>query len=382
MKHTEKKLPPKNEEAEQAVLGSMLFSREAIDTASRELRAEDFSKNSHKIIFNTILDLDKKNLAADILTTVEELRRHVNLENAGGASYIAGLTSTVPASANIEYYTQLVLDRSVRRVLFYLAHQILADIFDETLDYRDLMEKIERQLFELRAAKQSQQYRSLKNIVPKVIEDIESRVKSKNAITGIPSGFSELDDLTFGFQRSDYIVIGARPSVGKTALALSMVLHISVKKHIPSAFFSLEMSDTSLVMRMFAGEARVDSKKIRSGFLHSNDFASLVKAAGALYEAPLYIVNTPNIGFSELRAQARRLRAHEKIEIIFIDYMTLITPDNDKKQVYEQYNEVSKSLKNLARELEIPIVVLSQLGRGTQEKDPKLSDIRASGGIE
>ena len=377
-----KQLPPRNEEAEQAVLGSMLFSREAIDIVSYKLRAEDFSVNSHKVIFNAILDLDRKNHTADILTTVEELRRQGNLEKTGGASYIAGLTNVIPSITNIEYYADVVLDSSVRRSLFYMAHQTLADVFDESLEYRKLVEKIEGELFKLMVAKQSQQCRVLKDIVPKVVEDIEKRVKTKNAIIGVPSGFSELDYMTCGFQPSDYIVIGARPSVGKTALALSMVSHISIKKQIPAAFFSLEMPDVSLVMRMLAGEARVDSKKIKTGFLRSSDFVSLISAAGAMYEAPLYIVNTPNIRFAELRTQARRLRTHEKVEIIFIDYMTLITPENTKLQTYEQYTEVSKSLKNLARELEIPIVVLSQLGRGTQEKDPKLSDIRASGGIE
>ena len=380
--NNDKRLPPRNEEAERIVLGSMLSSREAIDTVTQILSTEDFSNNAHKIIFSTILELDKKNHTADILTVIEELGRIKQLEKAGGNSYIAALTNILSSSANIEYYAQIVLDRSVRRTLLNIINCAFADIFDDSIDYRLLVDKIEKQIFELKLNKQSYGYKNLKDIVPKVIKEIDNRVKAKNAVTGIPSGFLLLDEMTSGFQRSDYIVIGARPSVGKTALVLSMALHISAKKNIPAAFFSLEMSDMSLVMRMLAGESRVDHRKIKTGLLKSSDYSELLEAAETLYDMPLYIIDTPNMRIQDLRTQARRLRSREKVEIIFIDYMTLVTPENSKQQTYDQYNEVSKNLKSLARDLEIPIIVLSQLGRKTHTNNPNLSDIRAAGGIE
>jgi replicative DNA helicase len=333
-------------------------------------------------VFKSILQLDKENHNADIITVVEELRRNGELDQAGGPAYVASLTNVVPSSSNVDYYAKIVLDRSVRRSLFTIARQIMGDIFDESVEYRTILEQIQQKIYELSENKQSHSYKSLKKIVPELLDELEKRMKSKNSITGVASGFTELDVMTSGFQRSDYIVIGARPSVGKTALAISMAVHISVKNHIPAAFFSLEMPDISLGLRMLSGESKVDSKKIKLGLLSPKDYPNIYQAANSLYEAPLYIVDSPNMRILDLRTQARRLRTHEKVEIIFIDYMTLVTPENTKLQTFDQYADVSKSLKSLARELNIPIVVLSQLGRGTKGEDPKLSDIRASGGIE
>jgi replicative DNA helicase len=334
------------------------------------------------LIFQAILQLDKENHNADIITVVEELRRTGGLDQAGGAAYVASLTDVVPSSSNVDFYAKIVLDRSIRRSLFTISRQIMADVFDESAEYRVILEQIQQKIYALSENKQSHSYKSLKKIVPRVVDELEKRLKSKSAVTGVASGFIGLDNMTSGFQRSDYIVIGARPSVGKTALALSMAVHISVKNRIPAAFFSLEMSDVSLGMRILAGESRIDSKKLKLGLLSQKEYPGIYQAANSLYEAPLYIVDSPNMRLLDLRTQARRLRTHEKVEIIFIDYMTLVTPENAKLQTFDQYAEVSKSLKSLARELDIPIVVLSQLGRGTQGEDPKLSDIRASGGIE
>jgi replicative DNA helicase len=271
----------------------------------------------------------------------------------------------------------------VRRSPLTIANQIIADIYDETIEHRTILEQVQQKIFDLTENNQTHPYRKLDKIVPELIEEIEAQVKSGKMITGIPSGFYQLDNMTFGFQPSDYIVIGARPSVGKTALALTMASHIAVKKKIPAAFFSLEMSDRSLVRRLLSGESKIDSENIRIGKLKASDYAKMIEGASHLYEAPLYIVDSPNMKLLDLRAQARRLRMQEKVEIIFIDYMTLVTPENTKLQTFDQFAEVSKAIKSLARELDIPIVVLSQLNRDVKgDKEPELSNIRASGAIE
>jgi replicative DNA helicase len=376
------KIPPHDDEAERATLGALMISGDAITTALQYLRPDNFYSGANKRIYQAIIDLFNQGHRADILTVTEALRQTGELENSGGPAYVASLPDVVPSASNIGYYAQIVRDRSVRRTLFDIAGQIVADVFDETTDYRTILEQIQQKIFGLTENNQPRSYKTLKAIVPEVVKEIEEQVKSGNSLTGVPTGFGRLDDMTGGFQRSDFIVIGARPSVGKTALALSMASYISVKKKIPSAFFSLEMPDKALVRRMLAGESRIDAKRLKTGFLKNSEFPKIGEAAGLLYEAPFYVVDSPNMRLLDLRAQARRLRIQEKVEIIFIDYMTLVTPENTKLQTFDQFAEVSKSLKSLARELDIPIVVLSQLNRSIKENEPDLSNIRASGAIE
>jgi replicative DNA helicase len=376
------KIPPHDDEAERATLGALILDNNTIDTALQYLRPDSFYSGANKRIFQAIIDLFNQGHTPDILTVKDKLTQTGELEQSGGATYVASLTSVVPSTANIEYYAKIVLDRSIRRSLFYTAHQIIKDIFDETIGYQDLLERVQKKLFELIDDSQSYTIKSLKDIVPGIINEVIERSKSGEMLTGIPSGFEKLDEMTAGFQHSDFVVIGARTSVGKTALALSMAAYITVKKHIPAAFFSLEMTDAALVRRLLAGEARVDAKRIKTGFLKTSDFPKLAEGAAILYEAPLYIMASPNMPLLDLRAQARRLRLQQKVEIIFIDYLTLITPENAKREQWQQFAEISKSLKSLARELNIPIVALSQLNRETNEKEPQLSNIRASGAIE
>jgi replicative DNA helicase len=374
--------PPHDDEAERAVLGALLQDKDALEITEQYLDGDDFYSGANSRIYQVIRDLVQRGYAADIITVRSALEQNGGLDAAGGPAYIASLTSVVPTIANTEYYAKIVFACSVKRALFKAANTIIDGVFDESVEYGEILDKAQRDIFRIAENKNEITYKKLKAIIPPFIEKVEERSKSGNAITGVPSGFGKLDEMTSGFQPSDFIVIGARPSVGKTALALSMAAHIAIKKKIPAAFFSLEMADSALLLRLFAGEARIDAKRLKTGFLKSDDFPKLVDTAGLLYDAPLYTVATPNMKFSDLRSQARRLRLHEKVEIIFIDYLTLVTPENTRLQTFDQFAEISKSMKGLARELDIPIVVLSQLNRQTSDKGAQLSNIRASGAIE
>ncbi|MDR3139300.1 MAG: replicative DNA helicase [Treponema sp.] len=376
------KIPPHNDEAEQAVLGALLLDENAITAAIQYLRPEDFYATANNRIYEAVLGLFNKGLKADIITVTGELRQTGKLDEAGGPDYIASLTNVVPSSANIEYYAQTVQDYSLRRALLRVSYEISARSFDESIDSRLILEEIQQRLFDLSDNRHAFSFKSAKEIIPEAIRIIENIYRSKKEYTGIPSGFDDLDKLTSGFQPSELIIIGARPSMGKTALALTMAAHISIVKKIPTAFFTLEMSDMALLQRLISSEAKIESNALRTGFLKPDDMQKLFKAAGNIYEAPLYIVDMPNMKLLDLRAQARRLRAIQKVEIIFIDYLTLISSENFRLQRHEQIAEISRSLKSLARELNIPIVVLSQLTREAEKEKPNLSAIRESGSIE
>ena len=376
------RIPPHNEEAEQATLGALLLDDDAVSTAIRYLRPDDFYSNSNRRVYRAILNLSNLGRKADIITVIEQLRQDGDLDVSGGPSYIASLTNVVPTSANIDYYAQIVQDCSIRRTLLKISSDISARSFDESNESRMIVEEAQKQIFELTDNRQSLTFKSAKEIIPKTIEAIERLYNTKDAFTGVPSGLTDLDSMTSGFQKSELIIIGARPSVGKTALALTMAAHTSIKEKIPTAFFTLEMSDMALMQRLISSEARIESEKIRTGLLKPSDFHSLMEAAGRIYEAPLYIVDMPNMKLLDLRAQARRLRAQQKVEIIFVDYLTLISSENYQIPRHEQIAEISRSLKSLARELDIPVVALSQVRRDAEGKRPTLSDIRESGSIE
>ncbi|MDR2901032.1 MAG: replicative DNA helicase [Treponema sp.] len=376
------KIPPHNDEAEQAALGALLLDREAIMSVVSYLKPNDFYSNANRRVYESILNLFNQGRQADIITISDELQQSGELDAAGGRAYIASLTTVVPTSANVDYYAKIVQDCSLRRSMLRISGEVTAGSFDETTDSRLTLEKAQQQMFDLTEGRQTVTFKSAKEIVPRAIENIQKLYNSKEAYTGIPSGFDDLDSMTSGFQNSELIIIGARPSVGKTALAMSMAAHITIKEKTPAAFFSLEMSDMAIMQRLISSEARVDSNKIRTGFLQPKDFTSLIDAAGKIYDAPLYILDMPNLKMLDLRAQARRLKAQQKIEIIFIDYLTLISSDNYQIPRHEQIAEISRSLKSLARELDLPIVALSQVKRDAEGKKPSLADIRESGSIE
>ncbi len=377
------RVPPHNDEAEQATLGAILLDGDVLSTVFRFLRADDFYQVSHQKIFSSIVDLFNRGETIDLLTLTEALASAGNLEACGGAAYVSFLTDQVPTSANVEYYARIVKDRSVRRRLLRISRELSSQALEETTDTRVLIEEAEQHIFEITDNQQSESYREVGEIISETIEAIERLYQTKDSYTGIPSGFSELDNMTSGFQNSEFIVLGARPSVGKTALALTMAANMSIRKKIPVGFFTLEMTSMALVQRLVSSESRINSGKIRTGMLKPSDFHSLTEAAGRIYEAPLYIDETPRIKLLDLRARARRMKLKEDVKVIFIDYIGLIEPEY-KQNVprHEQVAEISRSLKALARELGIPIISLSQVGRQSEGKAPTLADLRESGSIE
>lgn len=376
------KVPPHNFEAEQATLGAMLLDWSCVNDIVAYLRADNFYDQKNQLIFDAMLHLSVSGVKGDMLTLIDELTRSGKLEEAGGVPYISSLSDRVPTSANVDYYAKIVLDQATRRNLIRISAEIKADSFDETVESRTILEEAEQKIFKLTDVNSSTQVFSMKDVVPKAIQLIDNRYKNRDAYSGIPSGFTHLDSMTSGFQNSEMIIVGARPSMGKTALALSMMQHIAIEKGIPCGFFSLEMAAEQICQRLLSQVARIPSTKLRSGMLKTEDFKTLQNAAGLCYEAPLYIVDTPNMKLLDLRAMARRMRLTQKVEIIFIDYIGLITSENTDLPMHEQQSAISKSLKSLARELEIPIVVLCQVARTAEGEEPNLAQLRGSGSIE
>ncbi len=375
-------VPPHNDEAERATLGAIMLDPESFNDVTDYVRAQDFYKKAHQQLFSTMVNLDNTGKAIDLLTVTEALKSQGELEQAGGTAYVSSLTSSVPSSANVGYYAQIVQDCSIRRTLIRTAHQIIRDSFDESHESRELIETAEKHIYDVTDQTSSKEYHAAGEIISHTIEAIEQRYKSDKSFTGVPSGFDELDAMTGGFQNQELIVIGARPSVGKSALALSMAANMAFHQKISVGFFSLEMPEGQLMERLLASEAKIGLQNLRHALLKPADFHPIMEAAAKIYEAPLYIEDTPYMKLLDLRAQARRMKSSEDIQILFIDYITLIKSENMEIPRHEQIAEISRSLKALSRELDIPIVVLSQVKRETEGKRPVLSDIRESGSIE
>ena len=377
------KTPPHDDELEQATLGSLLADHDAITAAIQlHLHPSDFYSRANTRIFEAVLSLDDKGKRPDIQTVVQELKLSGKLEEAGGASYVSGLTTVIPSSANIDFYVQRVKDYSLKRSLLKVASKIGVSAYDESKESREVLEEVQQNIFDLSDDRQIFSSRNIREVLKQTVELIDIAMKSKGAISGISSGFDELDLFTSGFQREEFIIIGARPSVGKTALALNMASHIAFHEKIPTAFFSLEMSDIALVQRLISSEANVKASNLRSGFLSTEEYRKVVKSMSIIDEAPFHIVDMPNMKLLDLRAQARKLRSQQKVQIIFIDYLGLIVHENSMMPRYEQISVISRSLKSLARELHIPIVVLCQLTREAQREAPTLAHLRDSGSIE
>lgn len=376
------KIPPHNLEAEKATLGALLLDWGAVNEVVQFLRASNFYSLQNQIIYESLMHLFSAGIRGDILTLIDDLTKSGNLEKAGGASYISSLTDVVPTSANVDYYAKIVQDESTRRNLISLSQEIKAESFDETKDSRKILEETEQKIFRLTDGNQTTKVLSMMEIMPDTIKMIDTRYKNKSAFSGIPSGITELDSMTSGFQNSEMIIIGARPSMGKTALALSMMQHIAIERAIPCGFFSLEMSGLQIGQRLVSQVARVSGKKIRNGMLKLDDFKKIQDAAGVIYNSPLHIVDVPNMKLLDIRAMARRMKVNQKVQIIFIDYIGLITSENPDQAMFDQQSAISKSLKSLARELDIPIVVLCQVARAAEGDEPNLAQLRGSGSIE
>ena len=375
-------IPPHSDEAEQATLGALLLDWEKRSDVFTLLRPERFYSLQNQLVFKAMRSLDEQTIKGDTLTLINELTKTGDLEKAGGVAYIASLTNTVPTSANILYYAQIVFDRSVRRELIKVSQEIKAASYDEARDSRAILEEAEQKVFNLTDRTDTAEIYNMHDVIIKAVQNIDERYQSKNAYTGIPSGFVKLDQMTIGFQKSELIVIGARPSMGKTALALSMMEFLVVNRQVPCGFFSLEMSYESIGQRLLSQVSGIPGYKLRSGLLRLDEMQQLQNAAGRCYKAPLFIVDTPNMQLLDIRAMARRMVHNQQVKIIFIDYIGLITTEMPDAKVFERVAEITKALKALARELEIPIVALSQVSRDAEGKEPNLAQLRGSGSVE
>lgn len=380
------KIPPQNLEAEMAVLGSMLLDEDAISIACELLDKDSFYKDSHKKIFESILNLYNLNKAVDLITLTDELKKDGVLEGVGGVSYLTALVNSVPTAANISHYVTIVKEKSILRTLLNNATRIISLCYEsEGANIDEVVDNAERFIFEVSDRKNEGTYSHLKEIVKDTIETIDKLYQKKAHVTGIPSGFIDFDIKTAGLQPSDLIVIAGRPSMGKSAFALGIAEYAGVVEKIPLAMFSLEMSKEQLVQRMLCSHARVDAHKVRTGYLAPSDWPRLTAAAGKLSEAPIFIDDTPGISVMELRAKARRLKAHQNIQLIILDYLQLMRGSYGIENRQQEISEISRSLKALARELHVPVIAISQLSRAVEARTdhrPQLSDLRESGAIE
>lgn len=378
---------PHNDELERAALSGMLFDPEAVDAARHNhLKPADFYSPAHKCIYEAVVSLDGKSLRADIQAVIQELRVLGRLDEAGGAAYVSSLTSIIPSGANIEYYVRSVLDLSLRRALLKVASRIGAEAYDESRSSLSILNDIETRVFELRDTRQEFSLDDFSEVLIRTFEKIEEVYNTKKPLTGLSTGIAELDKMTTGFQPSEFIVIGARPSVGKTALALNIAAHMAIRERKPVAFFSLEMPSIALTQRLVSSEALVSGVKMRDGTMPLSDLIKIRDKVGVMCEAPFFIVDVPNMSLNDIRSLARKLRSKKEVEIIFIDYLGLIGHENPTLPLHQQIQEISRSLKSLARELKIPVVVLCQLNRegerSGQNQPPNLANIRDSGAIE
>jgi len=377
--------PPQNISAEQAALGSMLLQEEAILHSIDILKPEDFYQKSHQIIFQCILDLFEKSRGVDLVTLTEELNRKNLLEKIGGVTYLTNLINSVPTAANIEYYSKIIEEKSILRHLINNTTKIISMAYEEKEDAKILLDKAEHLIFEISDRNIRQSFVPIKEIIQDSYEKIEDLYHREEFITGVPSGYEELDDITTGFQPSELIVVAGRPGMGKTAFCMNIAQYVSIYKNIPVAIFSLEMSKSQLVQRMLCSEARLDSHNLRKGRLVEADWAPLSMAAGRLSSSSIFIDDTAGISCLEIRAKARRLKAQCNLGLVIVDYLQLMQTAGRIENRQQEISEISRSLKSLARELNVPVVAVSQLSRAVEqriERRPRLSDLRESGAIE
>jgi replicative DNA helicase len=380
-----RKLPPQSVEAEQSVLGGILIENKAINKVMEILTVDDFYRDAHQRIFNALLDLSERDEPADLITLTNELRKLNQLDSIGGASYLASLIDSVPTAANIEYYAKIVKEKAILRRLIETSTDIITQSYEDRGDVEGFLDEAERAIFEISEKRVRPSFYSIRDIVKESFKTIERLFEKKELVTGVPSGFKELDQMTAGFQRSDLVIVAGRPSMGKTAFCLNLAQYAAIEKRIPVAIFSLEMSKEQLVIRMLCSEAKVEGTRLRTGFLSESDWPRLTLAAGNLSDAPIFIDDTAAMSVLELRAKARRLKGEQGLGMLIIDYLQLMKGRMKAESRQQEISEISRSLKALAKELNIPVIAVSQLSRRTEERQgmrPQLSDLRESGAIE
>ncbi|MCR8851106.1 replicative DNA helicase [Rossellomorea sp. SC111] len=380
------RVPPQNIEAEQAVLGAIFLEPSALTTTSEILIPEDFYRHSHQRIYNVMLNLGDGGKAVDLITVTEELAAAKELEDVGGVAYLSELAASVPTAANIEYYAKIVEEKSLLRRLIRTATDIASDGYAREDEVDSLLSEAEKNIMEVAQRKNAGAFHNIKDVLVRTYDNIETLTNRKGDVTGISTGFADLDHMTAGFQRNDLIIVGARPSMGKTAFALNIAQNVAVKAKENVAIFSLEMGAGQLVMRMLCAEGNINAQNLRTGDLTDEDWRKLTMAMGSLSNAGIYIDDTPGIKVGEIRSKCRRLAQEHGLGMILIDYLQLIQGSGRSGENRQQeVSEISRSLKGLARELEVPVIALSQLSRGVeqrQDKRPMMSDIRESGSIE
>ncbi|MGG3841360.1 replicative DNA helicase [Anoxybacillus kestanbolensis] len=380
------RLPPQNIEAEQAVLGAILLEPSALTTVSEILIPEDFYRAAHQKIFRTMLHLSDRGEPVDLVTVTSELADANALEEIGGVSYLTELANAVPTAANVQYYAKIVEEKSILRRLIRTATSIAQDGYTREDEVEDVLNEAERKILEVSQRKNTSGFQNIKDVLVQAYDNIEMLHNRKGEITGIPTGFIELDRMTAGFQRSDFIIVAARPSVGKTAFALNIAQNVATRTGENVAIFSLEMGAQQLVMRMLCAEGNINAQNLRTGKLTPEDWGKLTMAMGSLSNAGIFIDDTPNIRVSEIRAKCRRLKQEQGLGMVLIDYLQLIQGSGRNRENRQQeVSEISRSLKALARELDVPVIALSQLSRSVeqrQDKRPMMSDLRESGSIE
>lgn len=379
------RLPPQNLDAEQSVLGSMLLDRDAVTRAIEILTPEDFYREQHRAVYQAICRLFDRGEAVDMVTATEELKKSGQLEQVGGVSYIASMANMVPTAAHVERYAKIVAEKSILRRLASTSTEIVHKVYEGREAADDLLDEAEQSIFAIAQGIRRKSYSVLKDVLVRAFERIEYLFANKGRAIGIPTGFSKLDELLCGFQPAELIVLAARPSMGKTTLALNFAAHAAVEHRIPVGVFSLEMSSEQVAQRILCAEARVDSYRLRTGYLRDHDWPELSRALGKLSEAPIFIDDTPNMSLMEMRARARRMRAEHKIGMLIIDYLQLMHARGRAESRQQEISEITRALKGLARELDIPVLALSQLSRAVEQREsrrPQLSDLRESGAIE
>jgi len=380
------KVPPQAIDMEEAVLGAIMLEKEAVITILDILKPESFYKDSHRKIFKAVSDLSTREFPVDLYTVTEELRAHGELESVGGPVYLSQLTSKVVSAANVDYHARIVAQKYIQRELIRVSTEIQTRAFDDTWDVTELLDYSENELFQIAEGNIKREVSPINMVIKEAIKEIEEAGKREDALVGIPSGFTKLDRLTSGWQKAELIIIAARPSMGKTAFALSMARNMAIDHDKKVAIFSCEMSSIQLVNRLIVAETDIAGDKIRNGRLSEEEWKQLDTRIKKLVQAPIFIDDTPAISIFELRAKCRRLMAQHKLDIVIVDYLQLMSgPDNAGSREQEVSN-ISRSLKSIAKELNVPIIALSQLNRSVEmrggTKRPLLSDLRESGAIE
>jgi len=382
-----RKLPPQSLEAEMSILGGILIDNDAINRVLEMLTPEDFYRESHRKIFQAMMKLSDTREPCDLITMTDMLKKAGELEEIGGAAYLATLVDYVPTAANISYYCKMVKEKSTNRKLISVATEIVSRGYDEQADVEELLDKAQKEIYEISENKSRPQYVPVQAVIKDAMNILKNLYDQKEHVTGVPTGYVDLDHKTAGFQPGNLVIIAARPSMGKTTLALNIAQYASAesKKKVPSVIFSLEMGKEELVMRFLASIARVDFGRMRTGHFHDSDWPRLTRAAGILHDAKIFIDDSPSISVLELRSKARRLKSEHDIGLVIVDYLQLMRGGANPESRQQEISEISRALKALAKELNVPVVALSQLNRELEkraDKRPMMSDLRESGAIE